>query len=153
MFTGCGNKVGAGGTNKGGANTKMKKGRIHLPAEKEERRMTLYKQGLSDTEIAERLGLTRMAICRWRERRGLPPNVLVDKPKKKEIWSGVRMEKALPPEKCTIMKKFLHDLAEYAKMLPAGVKPDVSAFIREWRQLFSYSCSEPGRTVKKRRSF
>lgn len=67
--------------------------------------------------------------------------------------SPYKMEAALPPEQCMVMRKFLHDLVEYAKMLPPGAKPDVSAFIREWRQLYSYSCSEPGRTVKKRRSF
>lgn len=123
-----------------------------ITGEEEMQRMTLYKQGMNDTEIAERLGVTRVTICRWRNRKGLPPNVKsVNRPIKRGIQPSAKMEEALPPEKCIIMKKFLHDLVEYSKMLPTGVKPDISAFLWEWRRTYSYR-SEPGRTVKKRRS-
>jgi hypothetical protein len=37
-------------------------------------RMALYKQGLLDKEIAERLHYTEGGINAWRQRRGLPGN-------------------------------------------------------------------------------
>jgi len=46
----------------------------YLSDEEEEQRMRLYRQGLNDREIAERLGLTTRAIHLWRRRRGLPAN-------------------------------------------------------------------------------
>lgn len=127
----------------------MKKGQTILPVEEEKLRMTLYKQGFSDTEIAKKLGVTKATIYHWRMRRGLTLNI--SNIGGKSIYkAGIPMEKALPPEKCTIMKKFLHDLVEYAKMLPLEAKPDVSAFLQEWRRTYSYR-SEPNRTVKKGR--
>lgn len=44
-------------------------------SEKEEKeRMKLYKQGLSDVQIANILGLTKTTILRWRKIRGLQRN-------------------------------------------------------------------------------
>ena len=37
-------------------------------------RYELYKQGLNDVEIAAALGMTKGAICHWRNSRGLPPH-------------------------------------------------------------------------------
>ena len=37
-----------------------------------ERAMELYKQGYSDVVIAERMGLVRQTILRWRKNEGLP---------------------------------------------------------------------------------
>jgi len=48
--------------------------RRSLPAEEEARRMKLYNQGLSDTEIGEVLGMTTSGVCCWRNSRGLPAN-------------------------------------------------------------------------------
>lgn len=153
MSTGCGNggckqKIQTKDTNKGGANAKMKKGQTILPVEEEKLRMTLYKQGLSDGQIAKKLGVTAKTICDWRKRRGLPAWFPAYRMSSR---IGYPMRQALPPEKCAIVRRFLHDLVEYSKELPVGAKPDISAFLWEWRRTYSY-CSEPGRTVKKRRS-
>jgi len=57
-----------------------------LKPEEEEKRLDLYRQGLSDTEIARICKLkTGGAIARWRVRRGLPPN------KKKSFIKGVSL--------------------------------------------------------------
>jgi len=48
--------------------------RLFLSKEAEERRMKLYREGLSDYEIARRLGVHRTTIREWRGRRGLSPN-------------------------------------------------------------------------------
>ena len=37
-------------------------------------RFKLYRQGYSDREAANELGITRTCFCSWRIRRGLPPN-------------------------------------------------------------------------------
>jgi len=43
-----------------------------IPREEEERRLKLYRMGLSDYEIAKAVGVTPSAISNWRHRRGLP---------------------------------------------------------------------------------
>jgi len=45
-----------------------------LTSVEEERRLSLYREGLSDYEIARRLGVHRVTIKNWRKRRGLPPH-------------------------------------------------------------------------------
>ena len=45
-----------------------------LSLDEEERRFKLWLQGLSDVEIARKLGLSKEAIRGWRKRRGLPAN-------------------------------------------------------------------------------
>ena len=37
-------------------------------------RLSLYRLGLSDREIAERVYVVPMAICKWRKKYGLRPN-------------------------------------------------------------------------------
>jgi transposase len=39
-----------------------------------DRRMKLYRSGLSDTQIAKIEGSHRNTVCNWRRRRRLPPN-------------------------------------------------------------------------------
>ena len=56
------------------------------------RRMILYKQGLSDIDIARAEGVRSAAIWDWRKRRGLPSNVRQGKP------AGAPMSEALTPE-------------------------------------------------------
>lgn len=41
---------------------------------KSEERMELYKRGLSDVQIARRLGVDKSTIWNWRKNRNLPPN-------------------------------------------------------------------------------
>ncbi len=45
-----------------------------LARQKEQRRTELYNQGLSDEEMAMRLGVVRETIRDWRRARSLPPN-------------------------------------------------------------------------------
>lgn len=45
-----------------------------LSAEATGRYLPLYQDGLSDQEIAERLGVSENAVCSWRKRRRLPMN-------------------------------------------------------------------------------
>lgn len=60
-----------------------------IAKEKQNKRLSLYNQGLSDSEIARRLGLTQNAIGYWRREQDLSPNslrggrVLGDKEKKR----------------------------------------------------------------------
>lgn len=45
-----------------------------LTEKEEKERMDLYKQGLSDGQMAKILGLTKSPILKWRTSRGLPRN-------------------------------------------------------------------------------
>ena len=57
-----------------------------------EERMELYNQGLTDSQISDRLMLSHGCIRYWRVRRGLPANYggkgrrLVDKSRFRELW-------------------------------------------------------------------
>ena len=50
------------------------KGKNKLTPQEERVRLALYRQGLSDSEIARRVGVSRCSIAQWRRRRGLAPN-------------------------------------------------------------------------------
>ena len=45
-----------------------------LPEEENQKRIDLYKQGLTDKEIAAKCFVCKDAIFYWRKKRGLPPN-------------------------------------------------------------------------------
>lgn len=103
-------------------------------------RLELYRQGLNDREIAERVGVSTVAIAQWRHRRELPPNridkptgTIIDYPKR----GGVPMEKVLTPEQCKDMRRFLGYLVEYAdKAVSKKKQPDVGKFIIAYREVF-----------------
>lgn len=40
-----------------------------------EETMRLYKEGLTDAEIAEKFRVQRTSVSEWRRRKGLPPNI------------------------------------------------------------------------------
>ena len=61
-------------------------------AAKRDRRMALYIQGLTDTDIADKIGLTRSGVRSWRRRFGLPSNAKRGRP------GGVPMSEALTLE-------------------------------------------------------
>ncbi len=88
----------------------------------------LYRRGLTDKEIARELGVSAGTVGNWRRRFGLPPHRA--RPRR-----GVRMEEALSPEECTRVRDFLRSLVCYARQLPPGTLPDVSAFMSEWREV------------------
>lgn len=60
------------------------KGTNQLSPEEERQRMDLYQRGLSDYEIERRLGIGKGTMHHWRERRKLPANRSVGRPKKEE---------------------------------------------------------------------
>lgn len=45
-----------------------------LPETKHEQRLELYKQGLTDAEIAQKVGVHPITIYEWRRKQGIPPN-------------------------------------------------------------------------------
>lgn len=47
-----------------------------LTEDESKRRLKIYNNGLSDKEIASKVGVSREAIWEWRERRSLPPNYI-----------------------------------------------------------------------------
>jgi transcriptional regulator with XRE-family HTH domain len=49
--------------------------RLQISAQDEAERRSLYDSGLSDAEIARRLGVGQVRVTKWRQRRGLAPNV------------------------------------------------------------------------------
>lgn len=59
-------------------------------------RQTLYDQGLTDQEIAERSGYSIHSICEWRSRRDLPPNRGRRKAVKEDIPKRLDKKKAEP---------------------------------------------------------
>lgn len=48
--------------------------KFRLPKDIEEKRLELYKQGLNDQQIADKLMYSKSEIFRWRTTRGLSPN-------------------------------------------------------------------------------
>lgn len=96
-----------------------------LSEEEEQKRMMLYNQGLSDTEIAKKCGVASSAIAEWRLRRKLP---------KIKVDSGIPMEKALNPQQCRIVRQFLKTLV-YAKNINPDL--DLSDFIQQYRKILN----------------
>ena len=45
-----------------------------LSKTKHEQRLELYKQGLTDAEIAQKVGVHLTTIYEWRRKQGIPPN-------------------------------------------------------------------------------
>jgi hypothetical protein len=98
-----------------------------LSEEEEQKRIMLYNQGLSDTEIAKKCGVTSSAIAEWRLSRKLPK-------RKEHTDSGVPMEKALTPQQCRIVRQFLKTLV-YAKNINPDL--DLSDFIQQYRKILN----------------
>ncbi len=87
-----------------------------VPPDEEACRVKLYKQGLDDTQMSARLGMTRAGIVAWRRARGLPSNNL---PEKYYAITDNRLE---------LYKQGLSDdeIGEALKLLPGT--------IRQWRK-------------------
>lgn len=92
-------------------------------------RMEMYNQGMTDKEMADRLGCRRETLCAWRKKNNLPIN-------KAESWGGCPMEEALTPAQCNEMRAFLACLVR-ATSNRSGIKLDVGAFCHEYRNLNS----------------
>lgn len=89
--------------------------------------MALYKQGLSDKEIAEKTGTCRRNICAWRQHRGLPCNTTSPR--------VVAMREVLSPEERKAMSMFLGILEKAAKTKPEGAKLHIGEFMSAWREI------------------
>ncbi len=96
-----------------------------LTPEQEQQRLELYKKGLSDGEIAEKVRCAAQTICSWRKYRKLSANY----PRGQTL--GVPMEKVLTPEQCNVMRKFLRDLLRAHKVCG---KIDIGSFLHEYRR-------------------
>jgi len=82
-------------------------------------RMELYRQGLTDKEIAAKLSMSRKTIVSWRCRSKLPSR-------------ANRMETALTPGQCEVMRDFFRLLITASDRNPGKV--DVSRMINFYRK-------------------
>lgn len=94
-------------------------------------RMTLYKQGLSDKKIGERLFLTYGAIASWRQKLGLPGNMRKQKADKK------RMEERMKLYEQGLSDKEIADKQGYSRVSIASWRrsknlPNVNS--KKWRK-------------------
>lgn len=97
----------------------------------EGQRMALYRQGLSDGEIARELGLKRQTVAVWRYRRHLPSN----RPACRSYIAGVPMEQALTPEQCDVMRNFLQAVVGYDKMTGGALRGEtLGRFMQLYRE-------------------
>jgi len=109
-----------------------------LPPEEEEKRMRLYKKGLTNAEIAKRCGVTSACINSWRTRKNLP--LIMPKTQRKPgkckftKATGVPMGTVLTPAECRAMRRFLSCLVYGHKM---NSNLDVSYFMTEYRRMIN----------------
>jgi len=96
--------------------------------DKHTQRMELYKQGLTDKEIAEAEGVTESTIASWRCRHKLPriqdPDIYI---------YNCPMEHALNPDQCAVMRQFFTDLLDAADRCRG--KKDVGNYMHTWHKL------------------
>jgi DNA-binding CsgD family transcriptional regulator len=81
-----------------------------LPKEEHERRLALWRKGLTDPEIAKAAGVSLSTITNWRHRAGLRR---VNKRKRKDdkYFKLIRCNDPLPPDELAVMKKRLRAFA------------------------------------------
>jgi DNA-binding XRE family transcriptional regulator len=82
-------------------------------------RMELYREGLTDKEIAAKLDISKKTIVSWRHRNKLPN-------------CANRMETALTPDQCKVMRDFFRLLLTASDRNPGNV--DVSRIINFYRE-------------------
>jgi len=103
-------------------------------------RYHLYNQGLIDKEIAEKVGVNNSTIAEWRKQRNIPANGGGKGPGKR---ISIPMEKALTPDQCEDMRRFLSALVKYDDIArKAGRKLDVNRFMVEYREAYRGQESE-----------
>lgn len=106
---------------------------MHLTKTDDAQRLELFKQGLSDAEMAERLNITPKGVAGWRRKAGLarmpsrPMYGKIDKP------TGTDMERALTPKQCDAMRDFLGRMINTADSYPDKYF-DVLAYMQEYRK-------------------
>ena len=110
-----------------------KSGGPPLGKEENERRMKLYKHGLNDREMGEKLGLTSESISYWRKKNDLPPNRLYRSTQEKQ------------EEFLELYKKGLNDreIAQKMDLTPPS--------IRHWRKKNDLPPNKPHRASQEKR--
>ena len=80
-----------------------------LSPEEHERRLALWRQGMTDAEIATSLGMSAATVYSWRRAWGLGR---VNKRKRKDdkYFKLLRCNDPLPPEELVVMKRRLRGL-------------------------------------------
>ena len=103
-------------------------------------RYQLYNQGLIDKEIAEKVGVSASAIKYWRTKRNLRANGGGCGFGNRKVVGGhgsIVIEKALTPDQCEDMRRFLSALVKYDDIArKAGRKLDVNRFMVEYREAY-----------------
>ena len=96
-------------------------------------RRELHAQGLSDTELAKVLHITKGGVVSWRRANGLKCN-RKDRNKPAEVvyLDSVHYSEVLSPEQCEEMREFLICLEVLSKRQRGNV--NVGKFIKEWRK-------------------
>lgn len=87
-----------------------------LPPEEHQRRLALHHQGLTNKEIAERLGLSEGCIGNWRNRAGLARPSRQKKREVKPLADGWKAREADMPKPA--------ELAEFKRQLRGLVSAD-----------------------------
>lgn len=94
----------------------------HIVSEKEEKRMKLYNQGLSDKDIARATGESVVAIRYWRYKHNLTSN------RRKKI----NIDKEFTPEQCKLVRQFFKYLLAAKKLNPSL---DVGRFMEGYKKV------------------
>lgn len=99
----------------------------------EQQRQSLYEEGLTDREIAERSGVDRSTICGWRKRRGLKPNG----------------ERPAAGSQHTPVRRLLHDMGWGAKSIARHEGVGLQT-VRDWRKRHAVGPTGLGNRITKR---
>lgn len=100
--------------------------------EEHNRRLELAKRGLTPREVAKKVGRSEQSIRVWFNANGFETN-----PHSRPIreQSGIHFSEALQPHQIPEMAAFLRTLSTAGrKAVKAGVKPDITGFMDEWRR-------------------
>ena len=107
-----------------------------LSPEEHQRRLDTYNDWpyLSDSKMAEKLGIPQATFSDWRAKNDLPAH----KTYRQSVTKlGVPMAAVLTPQQCAVMKSFLNHLIatyEYGRKHRKQT-PDVISFARTWQEV------------------
>ena len=77
--------------------------------DKVERLEELYNEGLNDKEIAEKTGVSKIAVCRWRHRNKLPHNRYANKPKSNRTRTHKKGDAYIENPKYAIVRELYNE--------------------------------------------
>lgn len=82
-----------------------------LPEEEHQRRLALWRQGMTDPEIAKELGVSLSTITNWRNRSGLKRVNIRKRKRDDKYFQLLRCNDPLPPDELVVMKRRLREWA------------------------------------------